>query len=101
WRPSGPSPSCARRTSQPSGPGAADPDSRKSAVFQVAGAGPNSGGAVTGGIAIARAGPHYPFPGSRRTFMQQPHATTILCVQRHGQVALGGDGQVSLGETVM
>jgi ATP-dependent HslUV protease subunit HslV len=33
--------------------------------------------------------------------MQQPHATTILCVHRDGQVALGGDGQVSLGETVM
>jgi ATP-dependent HslUV protease subunit HslV len=33
--------------------------------------------------------------------MQQPHATTILCVHRQGQVALGGDGQVSLGETVM
>ncbi len=33
--------------------------------------------------------------------MQQAHATTILCVHRNGQVALGGDGQVSLGETVM
>jgi ATP-dependent HslUV protease, peptidase subunit HslV len=33
--------------------------------------------------------------------MQQPHATTILCVHRDGQVALGGDGQVSLGQTVM
>lgn len=33
--------------------------------------------------------------------MQQAHATTILCVHKDGQVALGGDGQVSLGETVM
>ena len=33
--------------------------------------------------------------------MQQPHATTILCVHKNGQVALGGDGQVSLGQTVM
>jgi ATP-dependent HslUV protease subunit HslV len=33
--------------------------------------------------------------------MQQPHATTILCVHRDGRVALGGDGQVSLGDTVM
>ncbi len=33
--------------------------------------------------------------------MEQPHATTILCVHRGGRVALGGDGQVSLGETVM
>jgi len=30
-----------------------------------------------------------------------PHATTILAVRRHGTVALGGDGQVTLGQTVM
>ena len=30
--------------------------------------------------------------------MRQPHATTILCVRKDGQVALGGDGQVSLEE---
>jgi len=29
------------------------------------------------------------------------HATTILGVRRDGKVALGGDGQVSVGETVM
>jgi ATP-dependent HslUV protease subunit HslV len=29
------------------------------------------------------------------------HATTILCVRREGRVALGGDGQVTLGTTVM
>jgi len=29
------------------------------------------------------------------------HATTILAVRRDGQVALGGDGQVTLGETVV
>ena len=28
-------------------------------------------------------------------------ATTILSVRRHGKVALGGDGQVTVGETVM
>ncbi|NBC23029.1 MAG: ATP-dependent protease subunit HslV [Gammaproteobacteria bacterium] len=33
--------------------------------------------------------------------MRQPHATTILCVHKDGKVAVGGDGQVSLGETVM
>ena len=33
--------------------------------------------------------------------MEQFHATTIVCVQHRGQVALGGDGQVSLGNTVM
>jgi ATP-dependent HslUV protease, peptidase subunit HslV len=29
------------------------------------------------------------------------HATTILAVRKEGRVALGGDGQVTLGETVM
>lgn len=31
----------------------------------------------------------------------QVHATTILSVRRTGRVALGGDGQVSFGNTVM
>src|SRR5882757_3580822 len=30
-----------------------------------------------------------------------PHATTILAVRRKGAIALGGDGQVTLGNTVM
>jgi ATP-dependent HslUV protease subunit HslV len=30
-----------------------------------------------------------------------PHGTTNLCVRRDGQVAMGGDGQVTLGNTVM
>ena len=29
------------------------------------------------------------------------HATTILCVRRDGHVAIGGDGQVTIGDTVM
>lgn len=29
------------------------------------------------------------------------HGTTILCVRKEGRVALGGDGQVSIGDTVM
>lgn len=29
------------------------------------------------------------------------HGTTILCVRRGGQVAMAGDGQVSLGQTVV
>ncbi len=29
------------------------------------------------------------------------HATTILCVRKDGTVAMGGDGQVTVGETVM
>lgn len=33
--------------------------------------------------------------------MTEFHATTILCARRQGQVALGGDGQVTLGHTVI
>ena len=33
--------------------------------------------------------------------MQAFHGTTILSVRDHRQVAMGGDGQVSLGDTVM
>ena len=29
------------------------------------------------------------------------HGTTILCVRRDGQVAMAGDGQVSMGQTVV
>jgi ATP-dependent HslUV protease, peptidase subunit HslV len=29
------------------------------------------------------------------------HSTTILCVRKDGHVAMGGDGQVTVGETVM
>ena len=33
--------------------------------------------------------------------MEDLHATTILCVRKGDKVAIGGDGQVSFGETVM
>jgi ATP-dependent HslUV protease, peptidase subunit HslV len=33
--------------------------------------------------------------------LEQFHGTTILCVRRQGQVVIGGDGQVSLGNTVL
>jgi ATP-dependent HslUV protease subunit HslV len=33
--------------------------------------------------------------------MEQFHGTTIVSVRRDNQVALGGDGQVSLGQTIM
>ena len=33
--------------------------------------------------------------------MDQFHGTTILSVRRNGAVVIGGDGQVSLGQTVM
>lgn len=33
--------------------------------------------------------------------MESFHATTILHVRKNGQVVIGGDGQVSLGQTVM
>ena len=33
--------------------------------------------------------------------MEQYCGTTVLCVRRHGKVAVGGDGQVTLGNTVI
>jgi ATP-dependent HslUV protease subunit HslV len=33
--------------------------------------------------------------------MESFHATTIVCVRREGRVVIGGDGQVTLGNTVM
>ena len=33
--------------------------------------------------------------------MEQYHGTTIVSVRRGNQVALGGDGQVTLGNTVV
>jgi ATP-dependent HslUV protease, peptidase subunit HslV len=33
--------------------------------------------------------------------MSQFHGTTIVCVHRNGKVALGGDGQVTMGNTIM
>jgi ATP-dependent HslUV protease subunit HslV len=33
--------------------------------------------------------------------MTQFHGTTILTVRRDGRVALGGDGQVSIGDSVV
>ena len=33
--------------------------------------------------------------------MENFHGTTIVCVRRNGHVALGGDGQVTLGDKVM
>jgi ATP-dependent HslUV protease subunit HslV len=33
--------------------------------------------------------------------MRPIHATTILCVRKDGRVAMGGDGQVTIGDAVM
>jgi len=33
--------------------------------------------------------------------LERVRSTTILAVRRDGQVALGGDGQVTVGQTVM
>ncbi len=33
--------------------------------------------------------------------MEPIHATTILSVRKNGKIAMGGDGQVSMGNTVM
>jgi len=37
----------------------------------------------------------------RSAFIVKWRSTTILCVRREGSVALGGDGQVTLGNTIM
>jgi ATP-dependent HslUV protease subunit HslV len=33
--------------------------------------------------------------------MEQIHATTVICVRRDGKVSVAGDGQVTVGNTVM
>jgi ATP-dependent HslUV protease subunit HslV len=33
--------------------------------------------------------------------MATPHSTTIICVRRDGKIAMAGDGQVTLGDTVI
>jgi ATP-dependent HslUV protease subunit HslV len=38
---------------------------------------------------------------ARKESMTRMHATTILAVRRNGAVAIGGDGQVTLGQVVM
>src|SRR5690606_25249958 len=48
---------------------------------------------------------NFPVPSPDETFkgrsMEQFHATTIICVRRGNDVALGGDGQVTLGNIVI
>jgi ATP-dependent HslUV protease, peptidase subunit HslV len=41
------------------------------------------------------------FSSDTSTILNMMHATTILAVRHKGQVVIGGDGQVSLGNTVM
>src|SRR5262249_23068964 len=52
----------------------------------------------------ARALPHYrggPAGAAEELEVDKIRSTTILAVRRQGQVALGGDGQVTLGNVVM
>jgi ATP-dependent HslUV protease subunit HslV len=42
-----------------------------------------------------------PFSLEMSTTLPRISATTILAVRRNGQVALGGDGQVTVGNTIM
>jgi ATP-dependent HslUV protease subunit HslV len=54
-------------------------------------------------MALARA-LRYAMNGDKeweKDIMQEFHATTVLSVRKGGQVALGGDGQVTLGDTIM
>jgi len=50
---------------------------------------------------MAGSRPQYALPSRVVRIMEQFHATTIVCVHHRGRVALGGDGQVSLGNTIM
>ena len=53
--------------------------------------------------------PHYPYyylfihllKAGSPAVVEQFHGTTIVCARTATQVALGGDGQVSLGQTIM
>src|ERR1700760_4807565 len=40
-------------------------------------------------------------PFDRIAPMEPIHATTVVCVRRDGKVAVAGDGQVTVGNTVM
>src|SRR5437667_3379248 len=42
-----------------------------------------------------------PAPSSLNSDMEQFHGTTIMSARRDGKVALGGDGQVTLGNVVV
>jgi len=35
------------------------------------------------------------------TNMNKFHGTTIVCVRKDGRVAMGGDGQITLGQTAI
>jgi ATP-dependent HslUV protease, peptidase subunit HslV len=61
---------------------------------------PNAGSAAlkkAGGIKTSKALGYK----NKESALEQFHATTILCVRRHGQVAMGGDGQVSFANMVL
>src|SRR5215471_1328690 len=46
-------------------------------------------------------GPTHFRSGYLSVVSQTLHSTTILAVRRDGRVAIGGDGQVTVGDTVM
>src|SRR5690348_17496314 len=53
-------------------------------------------------LAFIASRPHLAWLLSQREVsMESFHATTILSVRRNGKVVLGGDGQVTLGNTVV
>ena len=43
----------------------------------------------------------FPLPNSRKTKSDRIRSTTILSVRRDGRVVVAGDGQVTLGDTIM
>ena len=52
------------------------------------------------GFSAPTDGPVLIFPHRLETSMEKFHGTTIVCVRTPGRVAIGGDGQVTLGNVV-
>ena len=55
-------------------------------------------GAASAALERPAVGPNLPL---MRHHPDRIYGTTILAVRRHGRVAVGGDGQVTLGQSVM
>src|SRR5690606_33449881 len=56
---------------------------------------------VAGAIEIAAGVPISAIRNQQEPTVEQYHGTTILSVRRNGKVVIGGDGQVTMGNTVM
>ena len=53
------------------------------------------------GVGRVAGRPEVPEGGAGRLPTRQFHSTTVLAVRRNGKVVMGGDGQVTMGQTVV